>query len=137
MFLKISPMRAVKRFGMRGKLSPRYVGPGEIVDRVGPVAYRLALPPILARVHNVFHVFTLRKYVSNSTHVLQYVLPELREDITFEEFPVCVLAREKELRNRVIPYVKVQWSNQNEREATWELTNEWRDRYPYLFPESN
>ena len=131
-------MRGVKRFGMRGKLSPRYVGPYEILDRVGPVAYRLALPPRLAGVHNVFHVSTLRKYVSNSTHVLQYEPPELREDMSYEEFPVCILAREeRELRNRAIPYVKVQWSNHGEREATWELESKMRDEYPYLFPESS
>lgn len=69
-FLKVFPMRGVKRFGMQGKLSPRYVGPYEILDRVGPVANQLALPPRLAGVHNVFHVSTLHKYVSNSMHVL-------------------------------------------------------------------
>nr|CAD1827328.1 unnamed protein product [Ananas comosus var. bracteatus] len=137
-FLKVSPMRGVKRFGMRGKLSPRYVGPYEILDRVGPVAYRLALPPRLAGVHNVFHVSTLRKYVSNPTHVLQYEPPELQEDMSYEEFPVRILAhKERKLRNRAIAYVKVQWSNHAEREATWELESKMHEEYPYLFPESN
>nr|CAD1818592.1 unnamed protein product [Ananas comosus var. bracteatus] len=106
-FLKVSPMKGVKRFGLRGKLSPRYVGPYEVLERIGPVAYRLALPPKLAGVHNVFHVSNLRKYFRNSSHVLEYEPVELHEDVTYEEFPVSILAREeRKLRNRTIPYVK-------------------------------
>lgn len=86
----------------------------------------------------MFHVLTLSKYVSNSMHMLQYDPPELREDTTYEEFPVCLLAREtSELRNHSIPYVKVHWSNHNKREATWALESKMCDEYPYLFPESN
>nr|CAD1827461.1 unnamed protein product [Ananas comosus var. bracteatus] len=127
-------MKGVKRFGVCGKLSPRYVGPCEILERVGAVAYKLALPPRLAGVHNVFHVSNLRKYSRNSTHVLEYEPAELREDMTYEEYPVCVLDREeRKLRNRTIPYVKVQWSNHAVREATWELEETIRRMYPHLF----
>ncbi|KAI5322066.1 hypothetical protein L3X38_031138 [Prunus dulcis] len=63
-FLKLSPCKGVVRFGKRGKLSPRYIGPYEVVERVGPVAYRLALPPYLSRLHDEFHVSMLRKYIS-------------------------------------------------------------------------
>nr|CAD1837540.1 unnamed protein product [Ananas comosus var. bracteatus] len=76
-FLKVSPMRGVKRFGVREKLSPRYIGPYEVLERVGAVAYRLALPPQLADVHNVFHVSNFRKYVYNPKHAMLYEPPEL------------------------------------------------------------
>lgn len=72
MFLKVSPKRGVMRFGIKGKLSPRFVGPFEILERAGEVAYRLALPPMLSGVHNVFHVSMLRKYVLDSSHVIEY-----------------------------------------------------------------
>nr|CAD1821630.1 unnamed protein product [Ananas comosus var. bracteatus] len=107
-FLKVSPTRGIKRFRIRGKLSPRFIGPYEILERVGPVAYRLALPPNLSGVHNIFHVLVLRKYIFDPTHVLDATPMELRDDLSFEEQPVRILAREvKKLRNRDIPYVKV------------------------------
>ena len=68
--LKVSPTRGVFRFGKKGKLSPRYIGPFEILERVGNLAYRLALPPSLSRVHNVFHVSQLRKYVADTSHII-------------------------------------------------------------------
>ncbi|XP_020080736.1 uncharacterized protein LOC109704411 [Ananas comosus] len=127
-------MRGVKRFGVRGKVSPRYVGPFEILERVGAVAYKLALPPRLAGVHNVFHVSNLHKYICNSMHVLEYEPVELNEDMTYEEYPICILDREeKKLQNRTIPYVKVQWSNYAVREATWELEETMRKMYHHLF----
>ena len=133
-FLKVSPTRGIKRFGIRGKLSPRFIGPYEILERVGPVAYRLALPPNLSGVHNVFHVSVLRRYIHDPAHVLDAVPVELREDLSFEEQPVKILAREvKKLRNRDIPYVKVLWSNHGELEATWELESALQERYPHLF----
>nr|CAD1817059.1 unnamed protein product [Ananas comosus var. bracteatus] len=107
-FLKVSPMRGVKRFGVRKKLSPRYIGPYEVLERNGAVAYRLALPPKLADVHNVFHVSNLPKYVHDPEHALLYEPPKLQEDMSYEEIPVSVIAREvRKLRSREIPYVKV------------------------------
>ena len=70
-FLKISPMKGVMRFGKKGKLSPRYIGPFEVLDRVGNISYRLALPPNMGYVHLVFHISMLRKYISGPSHVLQ------------------------------------------------------------------
>ncbi|XP_074291745.1 uncharacterized protein LOC141618540 [Silene latifolia] len=75
--LKVSPMRGVMRFGKRGKLSQKFIGPYEILDRVRELAYRLALPPVLNRVHNVFHVSQLRKYISYPSHVLEVETIEL------------------------------------------------------------
>ena len=133
-FLKISPTKGVMRFGIKGKLSPRYVGPFEILDKVGQVAYRLALPPVLSGVHNVFHISMLRKYMADSSHVIEYKQLRFRADLSYDEKPIKIVDRkDQNLRKRVIPYVKVQWSNHTEREATWELESEMREAYPELF----
>ena len=107
-FLKLPPWKGVVRFGKRGKLSPCYVGPFEIVERIGPVAYRLDLPKELSRVHNVVHISMLRKYISDPSHVLEIPEIELRDDLSSEEKLVQILGREeKELRNKTISLVKV------------------------------
>ncbi|KAL5564596.1 hypothetical protein UlMin_027760 [Ulmus minor] len=87
-FLKVAPMKGVMRFGKKGKLSPRYVGPYEILERLGKVAYRLSLPPELSAVHNVCHVFMLQKYIPNPSHVLEPDAIEIQEDLYFEEKPI-------------------------------------------------
>ena len=107
-FLKVSPWKKVMRFGRKGKLSPRFIGPYEVIEKVGPVAYRLALPLELEKFHNVFHVSMLRRYRSNPSHVVSLETIELIPDLTYEEEPVEILAREvKELRNKLFPLVKV------------------------------
>ena len=83
MFLKVSPMKGVIRFGKKGKLAPRYIGPFEILERIGMVAYRLALPPNMSQVHPILYVSMLRKYISDPSHVLQPQSVELNEDFTF------------------------------------------------------
>ena len=108
-------MKGVKRFGKKGKLSPRFIGPFEILDKVGTVAYRLALPPALADSHNVFHISMLRRYVSDPSHVLNYNTIALQEDLSYEERPVSILDRGmKQLRSKSILIVKVLWSNSYE-----------------------
>ncbi|KAL0543870.1 hypothetical protein IC582_018975 [Cucumis melo] len=135
-FLKVAPMKGVLRFERRGKLSPRFVGPFEILERIGPVAYRLALPPSLSTVHDVFHVSMLRKYVPDPSHVVDYEPLEIDENLSYVEQPVEVLAREvKTLRNKQIPLVKVLWRNHRVEEATWEREDDMRSRYPELFGE--
>ena len=95
------------RFGKKGKLSPRFIGPYDVIEKVGPVAYRLALPPGLEKIHDVFHVSMLRRYRSDPSHVISLETIELRPDLTYEEEPVEILAREvKELRNKKISLVK-------------------------------
>ena len=122
------------RFGKQGKLSPRYIGPFEIVERVGPVAYRLDLPEELSRVHNVFHISMLHKYISDPSHVLEAPKIELRDDLSYGEQSVQILGREeKELRKRTISLVKVIWRNHLVEEATWEREDKMRDHYPHLF----
>ena len=107
-FLKVSPTRGVVRFGKRGKLSPRFIGPFEVVQRIGECAYRLALPPSLSGVHDVFHVSMLRKYIIDPSHMLDYTGLQLDDRLTLEEYPVHLLDREERvLRSRTIPFVKV------------------------------
>ena len=104
-----------------GKLSPRFIGLYEVIEKVGPVAYRLALPPDTEKIHNVFHVSMLRRYRSDPSWVVSSKTIELRPDFTYEEAPVEILARDvKELRNKRIPLVKVLWRNHKTEEATWE-----------------
>ncbi len=90
-FLKVFLMKRVMRFGKKGKLTPRYIGPFEVIDRVGAVAYWLELPTNLSYVHPVFHISMLRKYIPDPSHVLQSDIVELKEDLTFEEQPVAIV----------------------------------------------
>ncbi|XP_043705626.1 uncharacterized protein LOC122655504 [Telopea speciosissima] len=122
------------RFEKKGKLSMRFIGPYEILACIGHVAYRLALPPTLAGVHDVFHVSMLRKYIPDLAHVLSQKLPELAEDMTYEEKPVEILEhKEYHLGNHTIPYVKVHWSNHSKQEASLEFESKLRTKHPHLF----
>ena len=133
-FLKVAPIKGVMRFGKKGKLSPRYIGPFEILARVGKVAYRLALPSSMSGIHDVFHVSMLKKYIADPSHVLEQETVEVSPQVTYVEYPVQILDRkEKELRNRRISLVKVLWRNHAVEEATWEREDEMRQKYPTLF----
>ncbi|GJV48436.1 putative nucleotidyltransferase, ribonuclease H [Tanacetum coccineum] len=133
-FLKVSPTRGVRRFGIKGKLSPRFIGPFEILDRVGEVSYRLALPPQLSHVHNVFHVSLLRGYKYHPLHVVSYPFDQIREDLSYTEEPESILDRQdRVMRNKTIPFVKILWKNHPEREATWETEESMRASYPHFF----
>ena len=136
-FLIVAPMKGVTRFGKKGKLNPRFIGSFEILERIGPVAYRLALPPELANIHDVFHISMLRKYVPDPSHVIHYEPLRLQGDMAYEEVPVMILDRKiKELRTKHIPLVKVLWRNHAIEEASWELEDEICKKYPSLFMES-
>ena len=107
-FIKVTPYKKVIRFGRKGKLAPRYIGPYEILKRVGKMAYRLALLASIDRIHNVFHISLLRKYISDPSHVLTVDEVELKDDLIYEEHPVQILDRRvKELRSKNVPLVKV------------------------------
>ncbi|KAA3483606.1 DNA/RNA polymerases superfamily protein [Gossypium australe] len=93
-FLKVSPWKKVIRFGWKGKLSPGFIGPHEITERIGPVAYRLALPSKLEKIHDVFHVSMLRRYRSDPSHVIMPTDVEIQPDMTYGEEPIKILARE-------------------------------------------
>jgi hypothetical protein len=118
-FLKVSPTKGIFRFGKKGKLSPRFIVPFEILEKVGVVAYRLALPPNLSSIHLVFHVSMLRKYLSYPSHVLEVQLVELREDMSYEVQPVEIMDRQvRKLRSKDITSVKVKWKGHSREEAT-------------------
>ena len=126
------------RFGKKGKLSPRFIGSYEVIEKVGSVAYKLAFPPELENIQNVFHVSMLRRYRSDASHVVSLETIELRSDLTYEEEAVEILAREvKELRKKRILLVKVLWRNHRTEEAMWESEEVMRQQYPQLFDEGN
>ena len=133
-FLKMMPKRGVVRFGKRGKLLPRFVGPFEILERVGTIAYRLALPPIMLGVHEVFPVSMLRKYTPDPAHVVDWGQIEVDTDRTFEEGPVCILdSRDQVLRRKTVRLVRVLWRHYGVEESTWEREDTMRATYPSLF----
>ncbi|WMV50832.1 hypothetical protein MTR67_044217 [Solanum verrucosum] len=122
------------RIGQKGKLSPRFIGPYEILERVGPVAYKLALPTELDKIHNVFHVSMLKRYRSDPSHVLPVESIEVNPDLTYNEEPILIQAHEvKKHRNKRIPLVKVLWRNHSGKEATWEREEDMKTLYPHLF----
>ena len=104
------PKRGVVRFGKRGKLLPRFIGPFKIPERIGVVAYRLALPPSMSGVHEVFHVSMLRKYMPDPAHVVDWGQIEVDTDGTFEEGLVCILdSRDQVFRRKTVRLVRVLW----------------------------
>jgi len=135
-FLRVVPTTGVGRVMKPKKLSPKFIGPYQILKRVGPVAYQLALPPFLSRLHNVFHVSQLRKYVPDPTSIV-HIEPDkipLRENLTFETGPIRIEDRKiKQLRGKTIPLVKVVWERGGVSDITWELENQMREEYPFLF----
>ena len=115
------PKREVVRFGKRGKLSPRFIGPFEILERVGTVAYSLALPPSMSGVHEVFHVSMIRKYTPDSAHVVDWGEKTVDTDGTFEEGPMHIMnSQDQVLRRKTVRLVKVLWQHCGVEEATWE-----------------
>ncbi|GJU20678.1 putative reverse transcriptase domain-containing protein [Tanacetum coccineum] len=132
--LKVSPWKGVVRFGKRGKLNPRYVGPFKVIERVGTVAYKLELPQQLSRVHNTFHVSNLKKCLSDESLVIP--LEELRVDdkLHFVEEPVEIMDREiKQLKRSHIPIIKVRWNSKRGPEFTWEREDQFKQKHPHLF----
>lgn len=133
-YLKVSPMRGVMRFGKKRKLSPRFIGPFEVTEIVGLVAYKIRLPPTLSGVHDVFHVSTLRKHVHDPLYIIDFEPLQIREDLQYEDMPVQIIDhKEQKLRTKTIPLVKVLWRNHNVEEVSWELEHDMRTKYPYLF----
>ena len=122
------------RFGSKEKLSPRFIRSFEIFDRIGNVSYQLALPPSLSRIHNVFHVSMLKKYVPDTSYVLDYKHLQLKGDLTYKEHPIQILnIKIKELRNKKISSIKVLWGNRSVEDTTWEREEAMKNKYPKLF----
>ncbi|GJV59050.1 putative reverse transcriptase domain-containing protein [Tanacetum coccineum] len=132
--LKVSPWKGVVRFGKRGKLNPRYVGPFKVLKKVGAVAYKLELPQELSRVHNTFHVSNLKKCYSDDPLVVPLEGLQVDDKLHFVEEPVEIMDREvKQLRRSRVPIVKVRWNSRRGPEFTWEREDQFRKKYPHLF----
>ena len=118
-FLKVMPKRGVVRFGKRGKLSPRFIEPSEILKTIGVVAYRLALLPIMSGVHEIFHVSMLWKYTPDPAHVVDLGQIEVDTDVTFKEGPVCILdSRDQVLQRKIVRVVRLLWRHYGVKEST-------------------
>src|SRR4051812_42769323 len=133
-YLRFTPMRGTHRFGIKGKLASRYIGPFCILSRSGTVAYRLELPSNLSQVHNVFHLSQLRHFFKDPIRAMDHEMLELQQDLSYQEHPSRILDQsERRTRNKTTKFLKVQWSNHSEGEATWEREDRLRDEYPDLF----
>ena len=120
------------RSSKRGKLLPRYIGPFEVLERVGEVAYRLALPPSLLGVHAVFHVSMLRKYTPDPTQVVDWGELVINADRTFEEWPIRIMdSQDQVLRRKTVKLMKVLWQHRGVEEATWECEDTISTNYPF------
>nr|GEW69523.1 putative reverse transcriptase domain-containing protein [Tanacetum cinerariifolium] len=132
--LKVSPWKGIISFGKHGKLSPRYIGPFEIIKRIGPVAYKLELPEKLHGIHNTFHVSNLKKCLANRNLVITLEEVQLDDKLYFIKEPVEIMDREvKQLKQSKIPIVKVRWNSRRGPEYTWEREDFFKGNYPHLF----
>ena len=133
-FLKVMPKRGVVKFDKREKLTPRFIGPFEILERIGTVAYRLTLPPSMSGLHEVFHVSILRKYTPDPSHIVDWGQIDVDTDGTFQKGPVCILdSRDQVLRRKTVRLVRVLWRHYGVEESTWEREDTMRATYPFLF----
>jgi len=144
-YLRVSPTKGVQRFGVKGKLAPRYIGPFEIIGVCGPVAYRVQLPDKLSAVHNVFHISQLKKCVRvPEVEIVDQDLAWVEPDLALVEHPLRILDRkERGTRRKIVKMYKIQWNHHTEEEATWETENYLNTKFPgfllihdrkYLFP---
>jgi hypothetical protein len=138
-YLRVSPLKGMQRFQVKGKLAPRYIGPFKILDRRGEVSYQLEMPPELSEVHDVFHVSLLRKCleVPEKPEIfknIDYHSVDINKDLTYREMPIRILEEAyRTTRTRSIKFLKVEWSNHTEEEATWEREDYLQKEFPNLF----
>jgi hypothetical protein len=130
-YLRVSPTKGVQRFGIKGKLAPRYIGPFEILNVCGPVAYKIRLPSQLAAIHDVFHISQLKKCVKVPTEIVETYAIEIEPDLSYIEQPIQILVtKEKLTRRRTIKMYKILWDHHTEEEATWETEAYLQQNFP-------
>jgi hypothetical protein len=130
-YLRVSPMKGVKRFGVKRKLAPHYIGLFPILEKCRTVAYKINLPPSLAGVHNIFHVSQLKKCLKTPMEVLLPEVTPLEVDLSYPEHPVKILdQKDRVMRRKTIMFFKIQWSNHFEEEVTWESEDFLRSCHP-------
>jgi hypothetical protein len=130
-------MKGVKRFGVKGKLAPRYIGPFPILKKCGIVAYKLDLPPSLVGVHDIFHVSQLKKCLKTPVDIVLPEVTPLEADLSYPEHPIKILdQKDRVMRRKIIKFFKIQWSNHPKEEATWENEDFFRSRHPdFVLPQ--
>ncbi|GJV67724.1 putative reverse transcriptase domain-containing protein [Tanacetum coccineum] len=132
--LKVSPCKGVIRFGKRGKLNPQYIIPFKILERIGPVAYKLELPEELSNIHSTLHFSNLNKCLSDESLVILMKELQLDDKLNFVEELVEIMDREfKQLKQSHILIIKVRWNSKRGPEFTWEHEDQIRAKYPHLF----
>jgi hypothetical protein len=130
-YLRVSPTKGVQRFGIKGKLAPRYVGPFEILKVCGPVAYKLRLPSHMATIHDVFHISQLKKCIKVPTEIVETRAIEIETDVSYIEQPIKILdTKERVTRRKRIRMYKILWDHNTEEEATWETESYLQQNFP-------
>jgi hypothetical protein len=130
-YLRVSPTKGVQRFGIKGKLAPRYVGPFEILKVCGPVAYKICLPSQLAAIHDVFHVSQLKKCIKVPTEIIETTAIEIEPDLSYTEQPLQILdTKERATRRKTVKMYKILWNHHTEEEATWETESYLQQNFP-------
>jgi hypothetical protein len=135
-YLKVSPTKGVQRFGVKGKLAPRYIGPYEVTEKFGTVAYRIRLPDRLSAVHDVFHVSQLKKCEQiPEAQIIDETNAEIEPDLSLAEYPMRILdQKERQTMRQKVKMYKIQWSHHTEEEATWETEHFLNTKYPDFIP---
>jgi hypothetical protein len=131
MYLRVSLMKGVKRFGIKGKLAPRYIGPFLILEKCGPVAYKLDLPPSFAGGHDTFHVSQLKKFLKAPMDVILPEVTPVKAEMAYTKHPIKILdQKDCVTRQKMIKFFNIQWSNHTEEESMWESEEFLRSRHP-------
>jgi hypothetical protein len=134
-YLRVSPTKGIQRFGIKGKLAPRYVGPFEILEVCGPVPYKLLLPPQMATIHDVFHVSQLKKCIKVPMEIVETQAIEIKPDLSYIEQPIQILdTKERVTRKKKIKMYKILWNHHTKEEATWEIEFYLQQNFPTFLP---
>jgi hypothetical protein len=134
-YLRVSPMKGVRRFGIKGKLAPRYIGLYPIIDKYGSLSYQVEIPSTLSGVHNVFHVSQLRRCLKPPTDVVIEDTIPLEPNLTYKTYPTKILDQQDWVtHNKTTRFYKIQWNDHSEDEATWKHEDFLRSNYPDLLP---